>query len=194
MECQFRLFLIETVVYLSFLEIAEQSPRLGWTPTLVEFSYNNSYHTSIKAAPFEALYGRKCRLPICWAEVGDAQLTRPVIVHETSEKIIQIKKRIQAALILHGLNQSGYAQEERKLISTKSFAPVARLGSCTVVSSASCGHDHRSRTRTSGGLALSGMEHTLVSWSSQKAVLSPNVLQKKPSIVNILRAANKFYG
>ncbi|GJZ70027.1 putative reverse transcriptase domain-containing protein [Tanacetum coccineum] len=42
---------------------------------LVEFSYNNNYHTSIKAAPFEALFGRKCRSPICWAEVGDSQLT-----------------------------------------------------------------------------------------------------------------------
>ncbi|GJY80058.1 putative reverse transcriptase domain-containing protein [Tanacetum coccineum] len=71
----------------------------GWDRhlPLVEFSYNNSYHTSIKAAPFEALYGRKCRSPICWAEVGDAQLTGPEIVHETTEKIFQIKKRIQAA-------------------------------------------------------------------------------------------------
>ncbi|GKB51671.1 putative reverse transcriptase domain-containing protein [Tanacetum coccineum] len=70
----------------------------GWDRhlPLVEFSYNNSYHTSIKAAPFEALYGQKCQLPICWAEVGDAQLTGPEIVHETTEKIIQIKKRIQA--------------------------------------------------------------------------------------------------
>nr|GEV78025.1 putative reverse transcriptase domain-containing protein [Tanacetum cinerariifolium] len=42
---------------------------------LVEFSYNNSYHASVKAAPFEALYGRKCRSPICWSEVGESQLT-----------------------------------------------------------------------------------------------------------------------
>ncbi|GJS78074.1 hypothetical protein Tco_0727955 [Tanacetum coccineum] len=71
----------------------------GWDRhlPLVEFSYNNSYHNSIKAAPFEALYGRKCRSPICWAEVGDAQPTGPEIVHETTEKIFQIKKRIQAA-------------------------------------------------------------------------------------------------
>nr|GEX81434.1 putative reverse transcriptase domain-containing protein [Tanacetum cinerariifolium] len=45
----------------------------------------------IKAAPFEALYGRKCRSPVCWAKVRDAQLTGPVIIHETTEKIIQIK-------------------------------------------------------------------------------------------------------
>ncbi|GKF58646.1 putative reverse transcriptase domain-containing protein [Tanacetum coccineum] len=43
---------------------------------LVEFSYNNSYHDSIKAAPFEALYGRKCRSPVCWTEVGEAQAAR----------------------------------------------------------------------------------------------------------------------
>ncbi|GJY07162.1 putative reverse transcriptase domain-containing protein [Tanacetum coccineum] len=71
----------------------------GWDRhlPLVEFSCNNSYHTSIKAAPFEALYGQKCRSPICWAEVGDAQLTGPEIIHETTKKIIQIKKRIQAS-------------------------------------------------------------------------------------------------
>ncbi|GJT58496.1 putative reverse transcriptase domain-containing protein [Tanacetum coccineum] len=54
------------------------------------------YHASIKAAPFEALYGRKCRSPVCWAEVGDAQLTGPELIHETTEKIFQIKHRMQA--------------------------------------------------------------------------------------------------
>ncbi|GKD92900.1 putative reverse transcriptase domain-containing protein [Tanacetum coccineum] len=77
---------------------------------LVEFSYNNSYHTSIKAAPFEALYGRKCRSPVCWAEVGDAQLTGPAIIHETTKKIIQIKSRIQAARD----RQKSYANIRRK--------------------------------------------------------------------------------
>ncbi|GJY83352.1 putative reverse transcriptase domain-containing protein [Tanacetum coccineum] len=71
----------------------------GWEKhlPLVEFSYNNSYHASIKAAPFEALYGRKCRSPVCWAEVGDVQLTGPEIIHETTEKIVQIRQRLQAA-------------------------------------------------------------------------------------------------
>nr|GFA69772.1 putative reverse transcriptase domain-containing protein [Tanacetum cinerariifolium] len=71
----------------------------GWERhlPLVEFSYNNSYHASIKAAPFEALYGRKCRSPVCLVEVGDAQLTGPELIHETTEKIVQIKQRIQAA-------------------------------------------------------------------------------------------------
>ncbi|GKE77973.1 putative reverse transcriptase domain-containing protein [Tanacetum coccineum] len=64
---------------------------------LIEFSYNNSYHASIKAALFEALHGRKCRSPICWAEVEDTQLTDPELIYETTEKIVQIKQRIQAA-------------------------------------------------------------------------------------------------
>ncbi|GJY78433.1 putative reverse transcriptase domain-containing protein, partial [Tanacetum coccineum] len=61
-----------------------------------------SYHASIKAAPFEALHGRKCRSPVCWAEVGEVQLTDPEIVQETTNKIIQIKQRIQAALVRFG--------------------------------------------------------------------------------------------
>nr|GEU64174.1 putative reverse transcriptase domain-containing protein [Tanacetum cinerariifolium] len=61
----------------------------GWVKhlPLCEFSYNNSYHASIKAAPYEALYGRKCRSPVCWAEVGEAQLTSLELIQETTEKI-----------------------------------------------------------------------------------------------------------
>ncbi|GJS78375.1 putative reverse transcriptase domain-containing protein [Tanacetum coccineum] len=65
---------------------------------LVEFSYNNSYHSSVRCAPFEALYGRKCRSPIMWAEVGEGQLIGPELVQETTEKISQIKDRLKAAL------------------------------------------------------------------------------------------------
>ncbi|GJY27923.1 putative reverse transcriptase domain-containing protein [Tanacetum coccineum] len=73
--------------------------RKGWEKhlPLVEFPYNNSYHASIKAAPFEAHYGRKCRSPVCWAEVGDVQLTGPEIIHETTKKIVQIRQHLQAA-------------------------------------------------------------------------------------------------
>ncbi|GKD86555.1 reverse transcriptase domain-containing protein [Tanacetum coccineum] len=54
------------------------------------------YHASIKATPFEALYGQKCRSLVCWAEVGDVQLTGPKIIHETAKKIVQIRQRLQA--------------------------------------------------------------------------------------------------
>ncbi|GJV85248.1 putative reverse transcriptase domain-containing protein [Tanacetum coccineum] len=71
----------------------------GWDKhlPLAEFSYNNSYHASIKVAPFEALYERKCRSPVCWSEVGDAQLKGPEMIRETTEMIVQIKNRLLAA-------------------------------------------------------------------------------------------------
>ncbi|GJR92446.1 reverse transcriptase domain-containing protein [Tanacetum coccineum] len=68
------------------------------------------YHASIKATPFEALYGRKCRSPVCWAEVGDVQLTRPEIIHETTKKIVLIRQRLQAARD----GQRSYANVRRK--------------------------------------------------------------------------------
>nr|GEV25837.1 hypothetical protein [Tanacetum cinerariifolium] len=52
---------------------------------------------SIKAAPFEALYGRKYRSPVCWVKVGDVQLTRPEKIHETTKKIVQIRQRLPVA-------------------------------------------------------------------------------------------------
>ncbi|GJW04670.1 putative reverse transcriptase domain-containing protein [Tanacetum coccineum] len=77
---------------------------------LIEFSYNNSYHASIKASPFKELYGQKCRSPVCWAKFGDAQLTGPELIHETTERIIQIKQIIQAARD----RQKSYADVRRK--------------------------------------------------------------------------------
>ncbi|GJT10786.1 putative reverse transcriptase domain-containing protein [Tanacetum coccineum] len=77
---------------------------------LIEFSYNNSYHTSIKCAPFEALYGRKCRSPVIWTEVGESQLIGPEIVQETTEKIVQIKERLKTARS----RQKSYADKRRK--------------------------------------------------------------------------------
>ncbi|KAJ0950618.1 putative nucleotidyltransferase, Ribonuclease H [Helianthus annuus] len=84
----------------------------GWEKhlPLIEFSYNNSYHTSIQAAPFEALYGRKCRSPLCWAEVGDCQLTGPELILETSQNIVRIRNRMVAARD----RQKSYADKRRK--------------------------------------------------------------------------------
>ncbi|GJZ58628.1 putative reverse transcriptase domain-containing protein [Tanacetum coccineum] len=53
---------------------------------LAEFSYNNSYYSSIRCAPFEALYGRKCRSPVLWAEIGESSLIGPELVQETTDK------------------------------------------------------------------------------------------------------------
>ncbi|GKE35711.1 putative reverse transcriptase domain-containing protein [Tanacetum coccineum] len=83
--------------------------------SLVEFSYNNSYHNSIKCAPFEALYGRKCRYLVIWAEVGESQLIGPKIVQETTENIFQIKERLKTTRS----RQKSYADKRRKLFEFK---------------------------------------------------------------------------
>ncbi|GKF19383.1 putative reverse transcriptase domain-containing protein, partial [Tanacetum coccineum] len=70
------------------------------------------YVLVLKAAPFEALYGRKCRSPVCWAEVGQVQLTGPELVQESTERIIQIKQMIQTARD----RQKSYADLKRKPI------------------------------------------------------------------------------
>nr|GEX69343.1 putative reverse transcriptase domain-containing protein [Tanacetum cinerariifolium] len=77
---------------------------------LVKFSYNNSYHASIKAAPFEALYGQKCRSPVGWSEVGDSQLSGPELIRGTNEKIVQIKNRLLTARS----RQKSYADVRRR--------------------------------------------------------------------------------
>ncbi|GJY09993.1 putative reverse transcriptase domain-containing protein [Tanacetum coccineum] len=77
---------------------------------LVEFSYNNSYHSSVRCAPFEALYGRKWRSSIMWANTGEGQLIGPELVHETIEKISHIKDRLKVARN----RQKSYADKRRK--------------------------------------------------------------------------------
>ena len=64
---------------------------------LMEFAYNNSYHSSIGMAPFETLYGRACRTPLCWSEVGERPLVGPEIVEETTQNVQVIKVIMKAA-------------------------------------------------------------------------------------------------
>jgi len=64
---------------------------------LVEFSYNNSYQSSIQMSPFEALYGRKCRSPVCWDDIGERKLLGPELITQTVDKVTQIRKHLQAA-------------------------------------------------------------------------------------------------
>ncbi|GKE31837.1 putative reverse transcriptase domain-containing protein [Tanacetum coccineum] len=82
---------------------------------LVEFSYNNSYHTSIKAAPYESLYGWKCRSHVSWSEVGDCQLIGPELIRDTTEKIVQIKNRLLTARS----RQKSYADSRAKPLNLK---------------------------------------------------------------------------
>ncbi|GJX10493.1 putative reverse transcriptase domain-containing protein [Tanacetum coccineum] len=77
---------------------------------LAEFSYNNSYHSSIRCAPFEALYGRRCRSPVLWAEIGDSRLIGPELVQETTDKVVVIRDWLKAARD----RQKSYADNRRK--------------------------------------------------------------------------------
>ncbi|GJZ16341.1 putative reverse transcriptase domain-containing protein [Tanacetum coccineum] len=77
---------------------------------LAEFSYNNSYHSSIRCAPFEALYGRKCRSPVRWAEIIESRLIGPELVQETTDKVLLIKEKLKAARD----RQKSYADNRRK--------------------------------------------------------------------------------
>ena len=64
---------------------------------LVKFAYNNSYQASIQMAPYEALYGRPCRSPLCWTEVGESSITGPDIIRDTPEKVSLIQQRLLMA-------------------------------------------------------------------------------------------------
>ncbi|GJY76013.1 putative reverse transcriptase domain-containing protein [Tanacetum coccineum] len=77
---------------------------------LAEFSYNNNYHTSIRCASFEALYGRKCRSPVLWAEIEEGSLNGPELVQETTDKVVVVKEKLKEARD----HQKSYADNRRK--------------------------------------------------------------------------------
>ncbi|KAL5862016.1 hypothetical protein ACOSQ4_003312 [Xanthoceras sorbifolium] len=79
---------------------------------LIEFAYNNSYQLSIAMAPYEALYGRKCRTPVCWTELGEDRLVGPDLIRQTEEKVKIIKDRLKVA----SERQKSYADLKRKEI------------------------------------------------------------------------------
>ena len=78
--------------------------------TLVEFTYNNSYHSSIEMSPYEALYGKQCRTPLCWNETGERKLLAPEIVQTTMDKVNVIRSQLKAAQD----RQKSYADKRRK--------------------------------------------------------------------------------
>ncbi|GJV09755.1 putative reverse transcriptase domain-containing protein [Tanacetum coccineum] len=82
---------------------------------LAEFSYNNSYHTSIRCAPFEALYGRKCRSPVLWDKIRECSLIGPELVQESTDKVVVIKEKLKAARD----RQKSYADNRRNPLEFK---------------------------------------------------------------------------
>ena len=77
---------------------------------LVEFVYNNSFQSSIGMAPYEALYGRKCRTPLCWTELSEKKVIGPDLIRETEEKVKMIRERLKVATD----RQKSYADMKRK--------------------------------------------------------------------------------
>ena len=77
---------------------------------LVEFAYNNSFQSSIGMAPYEVLYGRKCRTPLCWTELSEKKVIGPDLIQETEEKVKIIRERLKVATD----RQKSYADMKRK--------------------------------------------------------------------------------
>ena len=77
---------------------------------LMEFAYNNSYQSSIGMAPYEALYGRRCRTPMCWTELHEHKIIGPDLVKDTEEKVRIIQQRLKAA----SDGQRSYADLKRR--------------------------------------------------------------------------------
>jgi hypothetical protein len=96
-----------------------------WEQSLpyAEFSYNNSYQASLGMSPFEALYGRKCRTPLMWSEVGERALVGPALIKEAEERVADIREKLRAA----ESRQKSYADKKRREASSR-FHPSGGLG------------------------------------------------------------------
>ena len=79
---------------------------------LVELVYNNSFQSSIGMTPYEALYERKCRTPLCWTELSEMKVIGPDLIQETKEKVKIIKERLKVATDRH----KSYVDIKRKYI------------------------------------------------------------------------------
>ena len=90
--------------------VLEEEGDWGRVLPLIEFAYNNSHHSSIGMAPYEALYGRKCRFPLYWVEAGERALLGPELVQETTDKVKVIRKKLRVAQS----RQKSYADKRRK--------------------------------------------------------------------------------
>jgi hypothetical protein len=86
----------------------------SWDKSLpyTEFSYNNSYQASLKMSPFEALYGKKCRTPLYWDQIGERQFFGPEIIQEAEEQVRLIRENLRTAQSIHKI----YADTRRRLI------------------------------------------------------------------------------
>ncbi|GAU50683.1 hypothetical protein TSUD_410390 [Trifolium subterraneum] len=90
--------------------VLEQGESWDSCLPLIEFTYNNSFHSSIRMAPFEALYGRRCRTPLCWYESGETVVLGPDIVQETTDKIRMIREKMKTSQS----RQKSYHDKKRK--------------------------------------------------------------------------------
>nr|GFC68188.1 putative nucleotidyltransferase, ribonuclease H [Tanacetum cinerariifolium] len=103
-----------------------RSCALEWTGNwdnyicLVEFAYKNSWHASIKCAPFEILYGRKCRAPICWDQIGERVIEGLEMIEVTNEKVSVAKEKLKKART----RQKIYADKHRRSLE---FQPGDRV-------------------------------------------------------------------
>ena len=101
---------IQTLEDMLRLSVLEWGGKWSEYLPLVEFSYNNSYHASIEMSLYEALYGRPCRTPLCWTEVGEERDMTPELVGETIKQVELLKARLKIA---HD-RQKSYADKHRK--------------------------------------------------------------------------------